>query len=138
MHVAAPLLLAALALTAGCARSDGVAGSDTSDTGPAGLRAVIAALCAARDAALGGDSARARTIFFDDAHYRLHELAEAASGDRRAVARLLEAKQRVEDDLTTATIGSGDDLSEDLADLAVASADAAEVTGEPRPAPCAA
>jgi hypothetical protein len=62
------------------------------------LRDAAAALCAVRAGVV--EPRAARRVFYDRAHDRLHDLARAAElVDRRAAARLLEAKQAVERDL---------------------------------------
>ncbi len=82
-------------------------------------------------AAIDGDPSLASTLFFDRAHDRLHELAAAVSDiDRSIEARLLEAKQRVEADLS---IDRAPDLAAHLAALAAVAADATEANGDPRP-----
>ncbi len=124
-RVAAAVAASALALT-GCGEDPGSAPTATTE-----IPGVIDALCAARDA---GDSDRARTISFDRAHDPLHELAaDLSDEDRGTEARLLEAKQRVEADLTS---DASPDLVDDLDELITATADAMEANGEPRPSPC--
>jgi len=92
---------------------------------------VVDALSEARGAAIDGDPSLARTLFFDRAHDRLHELAAAVSDiDRSIEARLLEAEQRVEADLS---IDRAPDLAAHLAALAAVAADATEANGDPRP-----
>lgn len=94
---------------------------------------VVAAVCEARAAAAGGDADGARRTFVNNAHGRLHELAaETGRVDRRAEARLLEAKQRVEAVLEE----PGPDFADRLERLAVAAAEAAEVVDDERPAGC--
>lgn len=88
--------------------------------------ALYTAVCRAATQAGAGDLAGARRTF-DDAHVGLHDLASAAGeGDRIAAGRLLEAKQRVETQLTAARLRA----------LAGPVADAVEATGGSVPAPC--
>ena len=62
--------------------------------------AVLPALCRSMAAGRSGDVTAAVHLFNDTVHGRLHDLAaEAATSDRAAAARLLEAKQAVEHDL---------------------------------------
>ena len=77
---------------------------------------MVASMCDARDAADAGEAEEAGTIFEDDVHVRLHGLADRLTEDRAAVARLLEAKQRVEADLDDSGAGP-ENLSGDLGEL---------------------
>jgi hypothetical protein len=85
----------------------------------------------AADRAVGGlceivgatDLEAANATFQDRAHQTLHTVAAAAEqGDRAAAAALLQAKQRVEADLTEAAlpVGFGDDVEALLASLRAA------------------
>jgi hypothetical protein len=83
-------------------------------------------LCKAKGQADGGDLPAAKRTF-DDVHAAIHELATATEEvDRAAAARLLEAKQRVEADLT----------AQSLADLVPPVAEAVTLTGGSAPASC--
>lgn len=88
------------------------AADDPAAAGPSDAEAaygeMVASLCEARDAAAAQDVATARTIFLDDVHAGLHDLAERLSDDRAVAARLLEAKQAVEAALEDEEIGSED------------------------------
>ena len=56
-----------------------------------------AAVCRAASLAGAGKRVEARTLFFDDAHEQLHELARATNAEDRAQsAALLQAKEAVE------------------------------------------
>jgi hypothetical protein len=66
--------------------------------GDAALRAAVAGLCEAAEAAKASVP-RARAIFYDRSHDQLHELARRAQDrDRAVTAGLLEAKESVERD----------------------------------------
>lgn len=112
-----PLVLAAC--------GDGSGGSaSTTATGRFG--ALHTEVCRAADQARRGATASARRTF-DDVHVGLHDLAAAAEQEDRAVAaRLLEAKQRVEADLSPGTLG----------ELVPTVAAAVEVTGGTAPDNC--
>ena len=75
----------------------------------------FAGLCDASGSAARRDFPRAKVVFTDRAHTPLHTVARALEDvDRRAAARLLEAKQRVEADLDgsgTNTPGLADDMA---------------------------
>lgn len=106
---------------------------DTSGDGQASL---AAGLCAAAAAARSGDQQAARRLFFDRAHQPIHQLAAATSEvDRAAAAKLLEAKQAVEDDLNDPGAAG---LADHLAALAAAAAVAADGDDGTRPAACTA
>lgn len=130
-------------LVAGCSDNDGAAGSGPSttadigaDTGPTGAAppdSRYTSLCAALDAALGGDVSAARRAFD---HGPLHELADAAIDvDRSVAAHLLEAKEAVESDLGDETT-SADQIAQDLRSLIDATTDALTITAPPAPALC--
>lgn len=90
-------------------------------------------VCTAASLARGGDREGARRAFFNESHEPLHELATAAAErDRGAAARLLEAKERVESDLT----GASRSLADDLDSLAATTAAAMTASGETAPASC--
>ncbi len=73
---------------------------DADDRAAPNLVRVVPALCEARSQARRDRIAAGRT-FFDQAHHHLHLLADAAAREDRARAReLLEAKARVEADLS--------------------------------------
>lgn len=81
-------------LAAACA---GPSEGSTNAAAPADLTAALAGLCRAADQARAGDLLGARRTFQNRAHAFLHELAGRADEQARpAVARLLQAKQRVE------------------------------------------
>lgn len=109
-----PLLAVAVAATA-CS-------SGASDAAPAGdlpSERVAQGLCQA--AAAGDDPARAE-LSFARVHTDLHIVARAVEKeDRRAAARLLTAKQRVEDDLRRRAPAS--ELTPDLRRLIAATRD---------------
>lgn len=91
------------------------------------------ALCEVEAKAGAGDTEAARTRFLDDAHQDLHELAEeTGQSDRAAAARLLEAKQAVEQGLAT----MAPTLTDDLSTLVGAARAAIVAVGDPEPAPC--
>lgn len=82
------------------------AGDDTNrNAAPRGRLAPLhAGICATRHAGARGDFAEARRLFANRAHAALHDLAAtAATRDRMAAARLLEAKEAVERDLAEAS-----------------------------------
>jgi hypothetical protein len=83
-------------LTLACALLLPACGSEPA--GPGGeLGTALDGLCEARRLAERGLVGDAETAFQDRAHAYLHELARETSGtDRKAAARLLEAKQLVE------------------------------------------
>lgn len=95
-------LLIPFLLTAACGSS-----TTTATTSPVGdpnslYTPTYAALCDALEAATGSDVVAAKRIFFDGAHTSLHDLArDVAEIDRSVSARLLEAKQRLEDDFAS-------------------------------------
>lgn len=65
---------------------------------------VVAGLCTAERRADAGDTNGARTAFLDQAHAGLHELAAATQQrDRTRAGALLEAKERVETDLSASS-----------------------------------
>lgn len=82
-------------------RTAGSAGTLTlqgQDVSVAELRGSVAALCGAREAAADGDAEGAQRAFLDRAHGPLHTIAAAVQDDDRdVVARLLEAKAKVEE-----------------------------------------
>ena len=81
-----------------------------SDEPPDPLVDAHAALCEAADR-----PDQARALFFDRSHEALHEVARRLDGvDRAQAARLLEAKERVESQVTAPT----SDLSADILRLA--------------------
>lgn len=90
--------------------------------------AVIEGLCSTRDALRADDVEEARDVFDDESHEGLHVLAaRAASEDRATVARLLEAKNRVERGLD----GDGSALGAPLRTLVRATGALTEELGEP-------
>ena len=93
----------------------------------------VAALCASAGAADANNRGEARRVFVDDAHDRLHRLADRTlERDRGAAQHLLRAKERVEANLENPRAG----LVEDLADLADATRAALRVVGDRVPPPC--
>lgn len=75
----------------------GATGDSTTPVAPAELNVALDGLCRAEELAREGDVFEARRTFQNQSHAFLHELA--ARGNERAraaVARMLEAKQRVE------------------------------------------
>jgi len=93
------------------------------------LQDAVAALCTARNQATG-DPEAAQTTFLDRAHVPLHVIAAAVEDEDRAVsARLLEAKQTVEERF--ASKGDGDRLAEDMEDLLAVTVDALETLDIP-------
>lgn len=109
-------------------------GSGTGATRSPG-QALTDAICRARSDAARGETAAANREYYDHAHQPLHELAaELQRKDRSAAATLLEAHQRVEDDL--ATEPPPRDLADHLAALADQARDAVAATGGTRPEPC--
>lgn len=91
------------------------------------------ALCSVKAQADAGEVAAARRTFFDSAHEPLHALAsEAALRDRRAAARLLEAKEAVERGFA----GPPPALAGHLDGLVGASRSAIVATGAVAPGPC--
>ncbi len=120
-RAAAGVLLGLLALAACGGRSDGGPGGDGT------YRLMGEGLCQSTARAEEGDWAGARRAFFDSAHTPIHQLAAAAAEfDRAAAARLLEAKQAVEQDLADRTPA----LVADLGALAAAASDALRAVGE--------
>lgn len=88
------------------------------------LRAAVAGLCEAREAAARGEIEGAETIFWDRSHDELHRLAaQAQERDRAAAARVLQAKQLVESALASGS--EGEELEELLQELVRAATDAA-------------
>ena len=92
---------------------------------------VFAAVCDVAAETARGAGRAAASVFVDRAHEPLHELAASASdvGNRRAAARLLEAKNVVE----TAPEGPSLDAAEALVEATRAALDA---TGQPDPGQC--
>lgn len=96
---------------------------------------LIRSLCAVHADAARGDQSGANREYYDNAHQPLHELAaDLQRRDRAAAGRLLEAHQRVEDDLA----GHPTDrtLTRDLDDLRTRTGDALAATGKPANAAC--
>jgi hypothetical protein len=85
------------------------------------LRGVVEALCEAKDLA-ARDPEASGTIFFDRVHAPLHDIAAATEEvDRPSAARLLEAKQAVEQDIQQRPEL---ELASDLQELIAATRDA--------------
>ncbi len=81
-------------------RNPAETGMDAGERGAPNLVRVVPALCEARRQARRDPIAAGRT-FFDKAHHHLHRLADAAApADRARTRELLEAKARVEADLS--------------------------------------
>ncbi|MBA3652589.1 MAG: hypothetical protein H0W70_00165 [Actinobacteria bacterium] len=119
----------AVAALAAC----GHARADPANSGPYG--AAYAGICNAISAAKADNAGRARTIFFNVSHQRIHELAAATEPVERGIAaRLLEAKQRVEAEFLAAKPNTT--LRADLVRLGVAMAKAMTVTAHVHPPTC--
>jgi hypothetical protein len=134
-----PVALAA-ALVALAAAGCGASGPD--GPGPAAAVApadqplfdAVAALCDARKQAASAVPA-ARGIFYDRSHDAMHELARRAEAvDRTATARLLEAKNKVEQDFLYPR--TWERLGSDLAILDEAARSALGVLRIGAPVPC--
>ncbi len=139
-------LVALLVLVAGCSQGDDDGAPPPSSGGPtvvvdgepvpmARMTDALANLCTAREEAT--DRPRtAEARFFDRSHETLHVIARALEdgGDRPVAARLLEAKQKVESDLSG--LASGDRVAEDLGRLIEATRAALDRLAVPIP-PCA-
>jgi hypothetical protein len=101
---------------------------------PAELIAALDGLCRAEDLARAGDLLGARTTFEDRAHAYLHELAaDAESEARTEVARLLEAKNRVESAFRTVGEEDAGEVAARLATLEAATRSVAAAVGTPAP-----
>jgi hypothetical protein len=112
----------------------GPSGGSATAVAPADLTVALAGLCRAADFARSGDLFEARRTFLNRSHAFLHELA--ARGDeqtRPAVARLLEAKQRVEAALGTERRATPAEVAVLLEDLEVATRELAGALGTPAP-----
>ena len=72
----------------------------------------VAVVCRVASLAGDGDAGAAQHVFINEAHEPLHALAQAAAdgGDRRAAARLLEAKEVVESATNGPTAADADAL----------------------------
>ena len=109
-----------LVLTAACGPSDSDSGRtirvDDREVSVALLQEAARALCTGRDQAQA-DVKQAFSTFYDRSHDVLHTIASALEPvDRAAAARLLEQKQRVEEDLQVNA--PGPQLAADLDRLA--------------------
>ena len=125
-----------LTATAVAVSACGNGGPRPVDRPSGGHARLVASLCTAAAAARSGDREEARRLFFDGAHQPIHELASATSEvDRVVSAKLLEAKQAVEDDLDDPGAAG---LADHLAALAAAAAVAADGDDGTRPAACTA
>lgn len=112
----------------------GPSGGSATAAAPADLTVALAGLCRAADLARSGDLFEARRTFLNQSHAFLHE--QAARGDeqtRPAVARLLEAKQRVETALGPAGGATPAEVATLLGELEVATRDLARALGTPAP-----
>jgi hypothetical protein len=122
----------AVALLGACQNGDrGAEPTPDAPGRPAAGSAAIEGLCRIEDEGLA-DRDRASAIFYDRAHDALHELAaEVEDVDRAAAARLLVAKERVEQAL------GGDPLPETFLDelraLRRAVAETLDALGEEAP-----
>lgn len=93
----------------------------------------FAQLCGVVDAARTGDLVEVRSAFDDGP---LHTLAQATVDvDRAVAARLLEAKEAVEADLSEPTTSTAQ-VTEDLQTLIAATAAARQATGDPTRSTC--
>jgi hypothetical protein len=134
-----PVALAATVLVLagpGCASPEPGGPGPAATVAPGDQRLVdaVAALCAARREAAGAVPA-ARGIFYDRSHDAMHELARRAqAADREVTARLLEAKNKVEQDFLYPRTWQL--LGDDLARLDEAARAALGVLKIPTPAPC--
>lgn len=125
----AAVVVAIVAVVIIFTRSD----DDSSLTATSPAARAHAGVCTAMALARDGDREGARRTFFDESHEPLHELAAAAAErDRGAAARLLEAKEKVESDLT----GGSASLADDLGRLATRTATAITTAGDAAPEPC--
>jgi hypothetical protein len=87
-------------------------GDDASEPGPIAYDRTFAGLCDGVAAAGAGSLDRALGLFLRQSHTGLHELAAALSdADRRAAARLLEAKAAVEESLPARSASAEEDLA---------------------------
>jgi hypothetical protein len=101
---------------------------------PAELKTALDGLCRAENLARAGDLLAARTVFEDQAHAYLHELAASAQDRARAsVGRLLEAKNRVESAFRTQGGGTPAGVAARLVTLEAATRGVAEALGTPAP-----
>lgn len=100
-------------------------GSDSSDNTVNGKSAnnespgnlVLSSMCRAVELANNGDNEQASTVFRDDIHQDLHDLAARTSEyDRAVAADLLEAKQKVEAAIDDRASELGPPLTRLLAD----------------------
>ena len=111
------------------------ASEPVSEAAPAadpGLQRASAGLCDALRASSAGDVGRAATVFEDEAHGYLHELADRVEAqDRAAAAELLQAKQRAEAAL--ARPWAPEEVAQALEELGEELADSAATLGMQRP-----
>ena len=129
-RVTMPLLL----LLVGCATGaeEPIAVLEEAEALP--VQIAFQGLCEARTAAEAGDVPGASTIFQSRTHSELHSLADRLSTtDRDAAARLLEAKQRVEDAFADPTTASPTAVAGLISSLKGEVASAAEPLGQERP-----
>ncbi len=125
-------LLLAVVIASACAGAREANPSAASEPVEASAPALLADLCAAREAST--DPATARTAF-TRAHGPLHDLArDVLPRDRKRAAQLLEDKQRVEAALERSP--GPEELSGPLSDLVESTRRALEAVGSPAP-PCA-
>ncbi len=125
--------LGALILLASCTGTSSDSAATTTTASP--FVGPYQAVCDAATAAHRGQPTRARTLFLDGAHQGIHELAATATKrDRPSAGRMLEAKERVEHDLTVNAVPAT--LAVDLDALAQTVRTAIAATGAPRPHPC--
>lgn len=135
----APRTAAAVALVssvlAACGGSGG-GGSTPAPSGPSGAlgvvtvaaaRVAVEGLCAMRTT-FANDIEKANGVFYDQTHEELHVIAAATEEkDRTVAARLLQAKEKVEADLTDLQVP--DTFVEDVDALLSATQDALRTIG---------
>lgn len=118
------------ALLVGCAQSPTRASRNAGEK-PSEWAEAIAGLCEARTHASTGRVEAARETFFGRSHSPLHDIArELQESDRAGAAKLLEAKQRVEQTLQTQ---DAQRLAGDFDALARAAAEASGKLGSATP-----
>lgn len=136
------VLAIALLLSACASRGDDASdptttslGTDATSTTPTPPHSdrTFAQLCSVLDAARAGDLTEVRSSFDDGP---LHTLAQATVDvDRAVAARLLEAKEAVEVDLSEPTTSTAQ-IAEDLQTLTDATAEARRAIGDPIRSTC--
>jgi hypothetical protein len=112
----------------------GPSGGSATTAAPADLTVALAGLCRAAEHARSEDLFEARRTFQNQSHAFLHELAAMGSGEARAaVARLLEAKQRVEMALGPGGSATPAEVGKLIGELEAATRDLAGQLGTPAP-----